>query len=453
MPSRPGAVASLLFRTSVGVASLVIAIAAASWLAATRELPTPRPAEEARPRLIVLEASPVEVQRTFRGFGTADSEITADVPAEVSGVIDSIPEGVRTGRAVGAGQVLMTIDPEDFRRQAEISAQMLAELDAQGARLDVEESAITARAALAASEVEIARAELARTEEAIRAGGAIEREAERARQALIVAERSMVQSMEARDQILPRRRSLSAQLEMQRASKRLAEQNLARAVITSPIDGILASVDVEVGESVAPGRRVARVVNLSRIEVPLKLPSSARAFIRVGDGVRLERDADRAQDWDAVIARISPVDEPGSRTFTAYAELTQSPEDPEALVPGTFVLGTVRCGEPSRRIAVPRRSVRDGRILVVEPDAAGVPTIRARPVEVAWTFEQVVPESGVPDSQWVVLAEDPSSGSLILLDATRAITPGTAVRPVIAGREAPTAVAGPTAPTRGSGIP
>ena len=448
MSSRAGSVVSVLVRTAVGLGAIAAAIAAFGWLAATREVPVPRPPEEARPRLVVVSATPVEVQRSFSGFGTADAIRTADVPAEVIGVIESIPAGTNEGRLIAAGEVLATINARDFRRQAEIAEEVLAELDARAAQLDVEEAAARNRLELAKRDVELASLELERTRKAVAEGAAVDREVDRAKQALLAVDRAMLQNQEAIDGFEPRRASLRAITESQRAAKRLAEQNLARCTVKSPIGGVIAAVDVEVGESVAPGLRVARVVDLRSIKIPLKLPSSARRFVRVGDAVQIERDADDAQCWEARVARVAPIDEPGSRTFTVYAELEQSADDPLALVPGTFVLGTVRCGDTETRVVVPRRSVRDGRVLLAEA-SGDAHAIASRPVEIEWAFESSLPQFPIPDTQWVVLSEDLPSGSLVLLDGSRAVSPGTLVRPVLPSG-APATIAGAAQPAEGA---
>jgi len=446
--SRGGTVVAVVFRTLVGGLAVLGAAGIAAMLFSTREVLVPRPPEEARPRLVVVEAIPRTVRRTFTGFGTAESLRRSDVPAEVVSIVESIPDGVVEGGRVRAGEVLMRLDASDFRRQAEIAAETLAELDTRLARLDIEEAAAEERLALAERDVELARSDLERTRKALEEGAAVAREVERAQQTLIVSERGRVQAQELIDSYPQRRLSLDALVERQRAEKRLAEQRLERCVVRSPLDGVLAEIDVEPGESVAPGRRVARVVDLSAIEVPLQLPATARRFVRPGDRVRLVRDADTAQAWPAAVVRINPVDEPGSRTFTVYAELEQDPADPLGLVPGTFVAGTVSGGEPVERLVLPRRAVRDGRVLRVG-DAEGVPTIETLPVEVAWTFEEEIPEFGLRDTQWVVLSERTAATlgaeGQVLLDGSRAVAPGTAVRPVrVDGGEAarPSRIAG-----------
>lgn len=441
---------SFFVRAAIGLAAIAAAAAVFSHLSATRERPVPRPPEEVRPRLVVVEAARVPVRRTFGGFGTAEAEFEADVPAEVSAVVEEVPPGIREGRPVRRGELLLRLDARDFRRQAEIAGETLAELDAQSARLDVEEASARRRADLAEQDVALARQELVRTERALSEGAAVEREVERARQALLGAERLEVQVRQDLDTFESRRRSLAAQMEIQRASKRLAEQNLARCEIRSPLDGILAAVDAKVGESVSPGRRVARVVNLEAIEVPLMLPASARPWVAIGDTVSLERDAGGGRRWDAAVARISPIDDPVSRTFTVYAELVQDPDDGDLLVPGVFVLGRVACGEAEPRIVAPRRAVRNGQVTLVEEGLT-----RPREVGVEWTFEASLPRFGLPDTQWVVLEEGLPEGSLLMLDGNRTIAPGTAVRPVAAAESlgVPAAVADLAAPAAGAVSP
>jgi multidrug efflux pump subunit AcrA (membrane-fusion protein) len=450
MASRSRTIFSSIVRAAIGLGAIAVAVAIFSYLASTRERPVPRPPEEVRPRLVVVEAARVPVRRTFSGFGTAEAEFEADVPAEVPAVVEEVLPGIREGRPVRRGELLLRLDARDFRRQAEIAGETLAELDSQSARLDVEEASARRRADLATQDVALARQELVRTERALAEGAAVEREVERARQALLAAERLEVQVQQDLDVFESRRRSLASQMEIQRASKRLAEQNLARCEIRSPLDGILAAVDAKVGESVSPGRRVARVVNLEAIEVPLMLPASARPWVSIGDTAVLERDAGGGRIWEASIARISPVDDPVSRTFTVYAELVQDPDGGDLLVPGVFVLGRVACGDAEARLVVPRRAVRNGRVTVVEDG-------RTRPqgVGVEWTFEAEIPRFGLPDTQWVVLDEVLSEGTLLMLDGNRTIAPGTAVRPVAAAESlgVPAAVADLATPAAGAVSP
>lgn len=425
MPPRSSTILSFAIRAATGLAAIALSIAAFAYLASTRERPVPRSPDEVRPRLVVVEALRVPVQRTIGGFGTAVAEIEANVPAEVASIVDRLPETTREGRPVRAGEVLLTLDPQDFKRQAEIAAETIADLEAQAARLAVEHAGARRRSELAEQDLSLARQELERTERALAEGAAVEREVERARQALLASERIEAQVREELASIEPRRRSLAAMAEMQRTSLRIAEQNVARCGVASPIDGILAAVDVKRGERVSVGQRVARVVNLELIEVPLMLPASARPFVGIGDRVRLERDGDASQAWDATVVRLSPIDDPASRTFTAYAELRQDLRGRDLLVPGTFVVGRVLCGEPQARLVVPRRSIRDGRATLVV-DGATV----SRPVSVAWAFEGELPRFGVPDSQWVVLDDPLPPGTLVMLDGNRTIAPGTAVEPV-----------------------
>ena len=75
--------------------------------------------------------------------------------------------------------------------------------------------------------------------------------------------------------------------------------------------------------------------------------------------------------------------------------------------------------------------------------------IASRPVEIEWALESSLPQFPIPDTQWVVLSEDLPSGSLVLLDGSRAVSPGTLVRPVLPSG-APATIAGAAQPAEGA---
>jgi multidrug efflux pump subunit AcrA (membrane-fusion protein) len=187
---------------------------------------------------------------------------------------------------------------------------------------------------------------------------------------------------------------------------------------------------VEVGESVAPGQRVARVVSLGRIEVPIRIPASARTALRIGDEVRLFSTGEAKDMWTARLGRIAPEDDPESRTVTVYAELRQDDSAARPLAPGRFVEGEVVAGDGQMEIAVPRRAIFSERIAVVE---GGL--VRTFPVDVKFHLNQSLPALGLPDREWVVIENDLSEGTLIVLNKAASVVEGGRVQPVVAGPE------------------
>jgi multidrug efflux pump subunit AcrA (membrane-fusion protein) len=214
---------------------------------------------------------------------------------------------------------------------------------------------------------------------------------------------------------------------------------VARCLIVSPLDGVVQAVDVEAGESVAVGQRAARVVSLDVIEVPVRLPAAARASVRVGDRVELRAARRDGPTWSAVVARIAPEDDAQTRTMTVFVELDQraalAEQGPHAgglLTPGVFLEATVATGAGSAQWVVPRRSLRAGRILLVEDDR-----LTSRPAGIAYTLTGWLEALPLPDRQWAVLDEPLRDGELIVLDGSTALRVGQMVRPVLFAGEQP----------------
>jgi RND family efflux transporter MFP subunit len=426
MARRRNVFLSTIVRTFVGLAILATAVVVYIVLVATKPQPTRSEVAGNAPRVLVFAAQPVEVRRQWDGYGTARAMDSADVPARVTATVDGLAAEIVAGAWVEKGQLLVQLDDSDFARQVELAANRIADIDAQLARLEIERASWTERKELAEERVRLVREEFDRVANAQKRGAAKQREVDFARQALIDAIRDEVAAREEFDKLDPRKASLEAQGHALGVERRLAQQNVERCRITSPLDGVLQSVDVEVGENLTAGQRVARVVDLRRIEVPLRLPASARADLRVGDDVTLRVTDDSDRFWVARVVRVAPDDDETTRTMGAYVEIEQDPGAPGGVAPGQFLRGTVASNRAERRSVVPRRSVDADRILLVVDNHVAV-----RRIDVQFQIETDLPALGVPDRLWVVLERPLDDGALVVLHPSRALPEGLPVRPVV----------------------
>lgn len=414
------------------VCAAALAIGVGVFVALFRTAPKPAASDRADeiPRVLVMEARAVPVRREFEGFGTAQAVSRADVPSRVTATVAERPAEIRAGREVAQGQLLVQLDASDFQRQWEIAEQNIRDVDAQLNRLDVEERSWSQRVELAGEAVELARSEFDRVSRAFANDAARQREVDAARQALLATQREEVATREELEKIAPRRASLRALREREQASLRLARLNVERSTITAPISGVLQSVDVEVGESVQAGERVARIVSLERIEVPLLLPAAARPHVAIGDAVSLSAGGARSFTWSAHVRRISPEDDEVTRTMRVFVEVTQSPEAANVLAPGRFVQGVVTSGQETARFVVPRRSIRNDRIRLVKDG-----TIQTREVTTDFQLRADLPNLGLADTQWAALRDELPVGALVVVDASRTLAEGQRVEPVVAESE------------------
>ena len=411
---------------------LLLALAGGvAWaLYATRPRVQSKPAADVRPVVRTLTARKVPVRRQWRGQGTVEALRSADVPARVTATVIERVDGVRSGTAVTLGQPLVRLDAEDFVRQAEAARQRIAEMDASLAQLDVEFARLTERLALEDADVSMARTEFNRQTRLEERGVTTEQDVDSSRRTLITSQRSQLGTRQAADLIGPRRRQLEAQKAGQQAQLNLAELERARTVIVSPLTGVVQTLDVEVGESVTAGQRVARVVAIDRVEVPVALPAVAGTAVAVGDRMTLRASGAGSGKtgapgnlWEARVTRVAPEYDRATRTITVFAELKAGAGEPAPPPPGMFVEARVEVHQSEPRWVVPRGALREQRLQVV---VDGVLVSRSAPVDFYLSGPQ--PELDLDDDQWAVLGEGAlRPGQQVVVDGASRFPDGTAV--------------------------
>ncbi len=390
----------------------------------------------------VFEARQVELQRQWRGYGVAGAIDRADVPSRVAATVVAISPTIQAGRPVKLNEVIARLDASDFQRQVDQADHRMTELDALLRQIEVEEKRYAQRLELEKKDLALAQAEAMRIERLFRIDAAKQFEFDAAARGVIAAERAALNTEELMEKIIPRKEALKALREGQVSARLAARQNVDRCEILSPLEGVLESVDVKLGESLQPGQRVARVVSLSRIEVGVQLPVAARPDVILGGRVELRPTNDTKHCWDATIVRISPADDATTRTMTVFAEVDQkelatrfgTAGAGHLLIPGQFLAATTWSASNAPRWVVPRRSMRAGRVLVVTD---GI--IASKPVVIDYLNEGVVPGSGVPDDQWAVLLDEGhplKAGDLVVLNASVSLRDGDRISPVTATADA-----------------
>lgn len=413
-------------RTVAGVLLIALSILFMYMLVSTA--PQAETSEDARaPRsVIVIESTFKEVQRQFDGYGVADAMRHADVPTRVTSTVKELPVTSRAGNPVSAGQLIVQLDDSDFLHQRTIANQQIADIESQLASLMLEQRASDDRLELSREEVEIANRDFERIQEAAKRDAAPPREVDQMRQSLIAKQSALITARQQSDQLRTRRSQLVARQASEEANLRLTQQQIDRCRITSPLNGFIESVDVKMGESLMSGARVARVVDPTTIEVPLRLSAAVRSELGIGDTVNLHATGTNKSVWKGRVSRIAPEDDPTTRTTTVYVELQQVIGAPSYLAPGMFVRGEVETSRGSRQWIVPRRAVLNDRLLLVRDES-----IKSIPVQIAHAVNMSVEETGLPDRDWLVIESDVQPDDLIVVTPTRSLTDGLPVLPVL----------------------
>ncbi len=418
-------------RAVAAVVLLAISIAIVGLLFATKPESEKRAPELASVVVHAIDAHHHPTDRAWSGFGTARTMRSADIVAEVSGRVIERADSIEAGTSVKQGDLIVRLEDTDYINALDAAQQSVRAIEAQIEGLDVEEEQTRLQVQYASEEIETAKRDLDRINEAIAAGAGNAGERDSVYAALLRSQRQLAALRQQLDLIPSRKLQLQAQLSSQRANARVTQQNVDRSSIRAPFPGELQSVTPREGDWVALGTSVARIVDLSRLEIPLKLPASSSSWVRVGDEVKLwVREPVGQPDWLGTIVRVAPEADVSSRTITVYAEVRQDPTDPHRLLPGQFVHGRVLTHDEHDRVILPRRAVQSNTVFVAGEMENQVRLIKKVPVRVAYSFEGERPEIDSGETQWVALelGHEPDPGAHVVVSLLDQVVTGMRVR-------------------------
>lgn len=172
------------------------------------------------------------------------------------------------------------------------------------------------------------------------------------------------------------------------ASASLAEQQavLARHSVRAPFDGVVAERIAELGEWVAPGDPLLRLVATDGLRFDFRVPQSHFSGLSERTPVQVSLDAYPGRSWAGRIEAIVPVNDPGARTFLLRVGAPEAPAVPGMSARAVLSLDTGRRAVVVSRDALIRHS--DGRstVWVVDGDGANA-TVSERRVEPGLEFD------------------------------------------------------------------
>lgn len=210
------------------------------------------------------------------------------VSAEVTGRV--LESTLQEGQKVRQGDLLVRLDA------AELTAR-LAQAGAQVQALAQEQVRVAAQLETARHHRETAEADLARYRELRQSGLATPQQLSQVENAAAEA-RSHLEASGARQA------QLEAELEVARRQVELLEIQLAKTRIEAPIDGTVLAKGIEAGELATPGRVVAVLVDLRRLELTVYIPEKDIGKIKLGDPARVQVDAFSEWYFEAEVARV-----------------------------------------------------------------------------------------------------------------------------------------------------
>jgi len=356
----------------------------------------PRPAVRAPAKqLPLVRVEPVQFRSgalAVTGNGLVKPRVEVVLAAEVSGRLVFVSPNLVTGGAFEANEPLLRIDPEPLRAAL---AQASAERRSAQASLRLAEQL------------------LERTRELIAKG--------------FLSRQTLDERVAARDQA-------QAALARADAIERSRRLDLERTVVAAPFEGRVLTEKVDLGDTVQPGKELARIYAADALEIPVSLTDrdialiadpwaqqsggrGARAEIRVEYGAAIYR-------WQAHVDRVESAVDSGTRTFNVVVAV-DAPEargeplgtGPQASSPpggvadaappllvGMYATVEIEGRREGRYAVVPRRALRNGSTLwLVGADER----VSIRPVRLLNETENraVVSADGLPEDARVIVSD------------------------------------------------
>lgn len=236
-----------------------------------------------RPALNAASVDRGEIRRTVSATGQLNPVINVEVGSQVSGIIDEIYV--------------------DFNSEVE-RGQMLARLETSTFEADLQEAEGQVAAAEAA--LELAGFEVARLEQ--------------------LRERQLVSQSEL-DQARANHKQAEATLRIRTHAKERAASELARCTIHSPIDGIVISRNVDVGQTVAASMTAPILFtiakDLTRMQINSHVPEADIGGIRDGQTVEFNVDAYPNERFVGKVVQVrnAPIVEQNVVTYDTVIEV------------------------------------------------------------------------------------------------------------------------------------
>ena len=370
------------------------------------------------PRVATDVVSRGSILAVVTASGTIEAVDTVQVGSQVSGTIQSL--GADFNSIVRKGQVLARLDPSLIQAEIERARANLLGAEAEVEQLNVQ---------LADAQTKLGRANELAARQLI---------AKSDLDAAAIAQRTAEAQVKAS----------AAQVTQARAALSQAQVNLQKTVITSPIDGIVISRSVDVGQTVAASLQAPTLftiaADLRQMQLKASIDESDLGSIKDGQAVTFHVDAYPNDIFHGEVqqVRLNPVIE---SNVVTYAAIVSAPNLQLKLKPGMTATLTVEVARRDNVLRVPSAALK------FKPTASALAALnqlvensegqspRVRPVATAgsaspqgnhgtiWTYDgerlrQVQVTIGVSDATYTEVVDgDVHEGTAL---ATRVTLPG-----------------------------
>ncbi|MEK7271062.1 MAG: efflux RND transporter periplasmic adaptor subunit [Planctomycetota bacterium] len=219
----------------------------------------------------------VEALATSVSAGTVRSIRASDLACEVPGIVAEVYAS--EGKAVRAGAPILRVSLRDLEASLQVAL-----ADWESVRRQVESAKARQRSTTRSRD---------RAASLVKSGAIPTERLDEAQDALDLADCEAALS-----------ESLAAKAA---AGVRALEVQIDRGILRAPFEGVVTSMTVEPGESISPSRPVARLEDLSVLEVRAPIDEVDVPSVRIGAPVRISIDAFPGKSWSGKVSVLDPV--------------------------------------------------------------------------------------------------------------------------------------------------
>jgi RND family efflux transporter MFP subunit len=148
-------------------------------------------------------------------------------------------------------------------------------------------------------------------------------------------------------------RNRQAMVFQRRSEVEIARQQLADAVIVSPMEGAVSERQASVGQYLAAGAPVVTLVKIDPLRLRLAVPEREARAVGIDQAVKLTVEGDPTE-YEGRVARLSPAIAESNRTLLIEAEV---PNPRGLLRPGSFAKADIVVEAGQTIVTVPADSI------------------------------------------------------------------------------------------------
>lgn len=322
----------------------IIAFTTASCIAiaATAPAPAVKPEQAQAINVNILDVKPSIYAPTYTAYGRVIAENRLTLSAQVDGQLAYLNPNVVEGGKLGVNDPVYRQDDAD----------------------------LTARLSQRQAEWEIATAQLA---------------LELGQQRIAQKDYQMMQEdFEDSDwqldlDLLLRQPQLSqakAQLKIAHNALSIAQRDLTRSQWVSDKQYLVESKAVSQGDYLAKGDKLAILVDMSLLRIPIYLPRELAAKIKIGQAVSLFQPDTQLQ-VNGQISHVLPILNQASQLQKVYAEYRAPDAGLQRLIIGDFVKAKIEFSPYTNTLKLPLSAIDNGKVWLVSKDK----TLQARKIE------------------------------------------------------------------------